>query len=119
MVSTRKVHNSERPSFELWMEQLALPDSTKQRLREIADQPEILLVGQEMVEILIQLNMDDVTLQAALVFPYCQRHELSNQDVVDNFGSEIGSLVEGVRKMEAIRALECDYVSGWDPTTEP
>jgi GTP pyrophosphokinase len=105
MVSTRKVHNSERPSFELWMEQLALPDSTKQRLREIADQPEILLVGQEMVEILIQLNMDDVTLQAALVFPYCQRHELSNQDVVDNFGSEIGSLVEGVRKMEAIRAL--------------
>ncbi len=105
MVSTRKVHNSERPSFEQWMEQLALPDSTKQRLREIADQPEILLVGQEMVEILIQLNMDDVTLQAALVFPYCQRHELSNQDVVDNFGSEIGSLVEGVRKMEAIRAL--------------
>jgi hypothetical protein len=22
-------------------------------------------------------------------------------------------------EIDAIRALECDYISGWDPTTEP
>lgn len=105
MVSTRKVHEPERPPFEQWMQQLALPNDTQQALREIAEKPEILLVGQEMVEILVQLNMDDVTLQTALVFPYCQRHELSNDEVTESFGSEIGRLVAGVRKMEAIRAL--------------
>ncbi|MDM7861822.1 GTP diphosphokinase [Alteromonas sp. ASW11-36] len=105
MVSTRKVHEPERPPFEQWMQQLALPSETQQALREIAEKPEILLVGQEMVEILVQLNMDDVTLQTALVFPYCQQHALSNDEVTENFGAEIGSLIAGVRKMEAIRAL--------------
>ncbi len=87
------------------MAQLQLPQDTQKALRSIAEKPEILLVGQEMVEILVQLNMDDTTLQAALVFPYCQQHALSNEDVIESFGQEIGRLIEGVRKMEAIRAL--------------
>ena len=36
--------------------------------------------------------------------------------IVENFASldvDISS------EMDAIKALECDYVSGWDPTTEP
>ncbi|WP_100643883.1 GTP diphosphokinase [Alteromonas facilis] len=105
MVSTRKVHSEQRPPFEQWMAQLHLPEETQQALRNISEKPEILLVGQEMVEILVQLNMDDTTLQAALVFPYCQQHALSADDVLETFGEEIAHLIEGVRKMEAIRAL--------------
>ena len=105
MVSTRKVHNESRPPFEAWMDELQFPESTKGCLRSIAKEPEQLLVGQEMVEILHQLNMDDVTLQTALVFPYCQQHLLNSDDIQSQFGSDIAKLIEGVRKMEAIRAL--------------
>lgn len=97
------------------MEQLALSEETRVALRTIAEKPEILLVGQEMVEILVQLNMDDTTLQAALVFPYCQQHSLTNDDVKSAFGDEIGGLIEGVRKMEAIRALYGKSVNSDDP----
>lgn len=105
MVSTRRVHSESRPPFEAWMDQLGFPALTRECLRSIAQHPEQLLVGQEMVEILHQLNMDDVTLQAALIFPYCQQHSLSGEDIHSQFGKDIAKLIEGVRKMEAIRAL--------------
>ena len=105
MVSTRRVHSESRPPFEAWMDQLGFPALTRECLRSIAQHPEQLLVGQEMVEILHQLNMDDVTLQAALIFPYCQQHSLSSEDIHSQFGKDIAKLIEGVRKMEAIRAL--------------
>ncbi|MBT0585215.1 GTP diphosphokinase [Alteromonas oceanisediminis] len=105
MVSTRKLHSASRPAFQQWMEALSLSESTQARLRSVTDNPETLFVGQEMVEILHQLNMDDVTLQAALVFPYCQEHLLTAEDTRTQFGEEISGLIEGVRKMEAIRAL--------------
>lgn len=105
MVSTRKVHEPARPPFEQWLDSLDLNDDVKQQLRQISTQPERLLVGQEMVEILHQLNMDSVTLQAALVFPYCEQHELNEQQVTNEFGSDIAELVSGVRKMDAIKTL--------------
>ena len=105
MVSTRTVHEEHRPPFEEWLASLNLPDNTAQKLRDISHMPDKLLVGQEMVEILHQLNMDDATLQAALVYPYCQQHELSDGEVLENFGPEIEQLVVGVRRMEAIRML--------------
>lgn len=105
MVSTRKVHEPDRPPFEKWLDSLSLSNSTKQKLRDISHQPERLLVGQEMVEILHQLNMDDVTLQAALVYPYCEQHKLTETDMQSEFGEEIAQLIIGVRRMDAIKAL--------------
>ena len=105
MVSTRKVHEPERPPFEHWLDSLSLTDDTKSKLQQISDTPEKLLVGQEMVEILHQLNMDDATLQAALVFPYCEQHELTEEQMNTEFGEEICQLIVGVRRMDAIKAL--------------
>ncbi|MFC3094596.1 GTP diphosphokinase [Alteromonas sediminis] len=105
MVSTRKVHQATRPAFDDWLSSLSLSERTRDKLRNVMDNPEILLVGQEMVEILHELNMDDVTLQAALVFPYCEKHALSEEDIEDEFGTEVKHLIVGVRRMDAIRAL--------------
>ncbi len=106
MVSIRSVHQTERPEFQDWLNQLSLSTSTKEKLRRVSDVPEILLMGQEMVEILQELHMDDETLQAALVFPYCEIHQLQHDDLVDAFGPEITNLVESVRKMQAINSLQ-------------
>ena len=65
-----------------------------------------------MVEILCQLNMDDATLQAALVFPYCEQHALSEDDIHEEFGGEIRDLVVGVRRMDAIKSLHARKVNG-------
>ena len=111
MVSTRKVHAAERPPFEVWLDSLALPDETKDKLRSVSSAPEKLLVGQEMVEILCQLNMDDVTLQAALVFPYCEQHHLDDAAITETFGNEICELIVGVRRMDAIKVLHSRKVS--------
>ena len=105
MVSTRKVHEPDRPSFEAWLNSLSLSDTTKEKLKAVSHMPDRLLVGQEMVEILHQLNMDDATLQAALVYPYCEKHNLTDTDVLAEFGEEISDLINGVRRMDAIKTL--------------
>lgn len=105
MVSIRKVHQADRPGFAEWLAQLDLPETTKEKLAATSEQPESLLIGQEMVEILHELQMDDQTLQAALIFPYCQIHELDSEQIRSQFGEEICHLVEGVREMDAIRSL--------------
>jgi GTP pyrophosphokinase len=106
MVSIRSVHQDSRPSFSSWLADLQVSDITKAKLEAISDRPEVLLIGQEMVEILHELHMDDETLQAALVFPFCQQHELSNDDVAERFGLDIASLIAGVRRMDAIKTLQ-------------
>lgn len=105
MVSIRKVHQADRPGFAEWLAQLDLPETTKEKLATTSEQPESLLIGQEMVEILHELQMDDQTLQAALIFPYCQIHELDSEQINAQFGEGICHLVEGVREMDAIRSL--------------
>ncbi|MBU3020961.1 GTP diphosphokinase [Aestuariibacter sp. A3R04] len=105
MVSTRKVHEPDRPPFDVWLDSLSLSDTTKDKLKAVSHMPERLLIGQEMVEILHQLNMDDVTLQAALVYPYCEQHELSDEAVQSEFGHDISDLICGVRRMDAIKTL--------------
>lgn len=105
MVSTRKVHEPDRPPFEAWLDSLALSTDTCQKLRAISSAPERLLVGQEMVEILAQLNMDDVTLQTALILPYCEQHQLDEEHISQQFSPDIAHLVTGVRRMDAIKAL--------------
>ena len=54
MVSTRKVHEADRPPFEAWLDSLNLTAETKEKLTAVSDIPERLLVGQEMVEILYE-----------------------------------------------------------------
>lgn len=105
MVSIRTVHQPQRPTFDQWLDSLDLSASTKQKLRDTSQAPEILLVGQEMVEILHELNMDDETLQASLVYPYCQVHNLTDEDVAEEFGEGIQKLITGVRRMDAIKSL--------------
>ncbi len=105
MVSIRKVHEEHRPPFEEWLQALNLSDSSKKKLREVSDKPEILLVGQEMVEILHELHMDDETLQAALVYPYCETHALNEEQIEQEFGLGIQKLIVGVRRMDAIKSL--------------
>ena len=112
MVSTRKVHEADRPPFEAWLDSLNLSAETKEKLTAVSAIPERLLVGQEMVEILCQLNMDDATLQAALVFPYCEQHALSEDDIFEEFGGEIRDLVVGVRRMDAIKSLHARKING-------
>lgn len=106
MVSIRSAHKSQRPEFEQWLRELELSSQTKQKLRTISDEPEILLMGQEMVEILQQLHMDDETLQTALVYPYCETHALTREEILERFGEGIATLVESVRKMQAINSLQ-------------
>ena len=111
MVSIRSVHQLQRPEFQKWLQDLSLSSSTKEKLRTVSDAPEILLIGQEMVEILQQLHMDDETLQAALVYPYCEIHQLTQEEVVERFGENIAYLVENVRKMRAINSLQSKRVT--------
>jgi GTP pyrophosphokinase len=106
MVSIRSVHQSTRPAFDQWLAALPVADSTKEKLQSISDQPDILLIGQEMVEILHELHMDDETLQAALVYPFCEIHSLDQEAIEEKFGASIAELVSGVRKMDAIKTLQ-------------
>ncbi|WJG08713.1 GTP diphosphokinase [Aliiglaciecola sp. LCG003] len=105
MVSIRTVHQPQRPPFDEWLDSLSLSDSTKQKLRNTAKSPETLLIGQEMVEILSELNMDDETLQASLVYPYCEMHELNDEQIEQEFGAGIQRLISGVRRIDAIKSL--------------
>lgn len=105
MVSIRKVHEEKRPPFTEWLAGLNLPESSKQKIRDVSDTPEILLTGQEMVEILHELHMDDETLQAALIYPYCEVHQLNEDEITEQFGEGIQKLIVGVRRMDAIKSL--------------
>ncbi len=105
MVSIRTVHEDQRPPFDEWLAGLNLPEASKQKLRDVSDTPEILLIGQEMVEILHELHMDDETLQAALIYPYCELHKLDEEQIAQQFGEGIKKLIVGVRRMDAIKSL--------------
>ncbi len=105
MVSVRTVHSEIRPGFEEWLDNLKVSDSTKEKLATILEQPEILLIGQEMVEMLQELQMDDETMLASFVYTYCQIRELSEEEIAEQFSPEIQALVQGVRRMSAIRTL--------------
>jgi GTP pyrophosphokinase len=105
MVSIRTVHEDQRPPFDEWLAGLNLPEASKQKLRDVSDTPAILLIGQEMVEILHELHMDDETLQAALIYPYCELHKLDEDQITQQFGEGIKKLIVGVRRMDAIKSL--------------
>ena len=76
------------------------------------DDPELVAIAEKL---------DCTPAQVAIKFCYdsgCITIPKSSRP--DRIVENLASLqVDISSEMEAIRALECDYVSGWDPTTEP
>jgi len=67
----------------------------------------LLELGTEMVEILISLNMDLDTLNAALIFPLLDHNKiLTTEEAEELWGKNIAQLVKGATDMEGIRALQ-------------
>ncbi|RBW47217.1 GTP diphosphokinase [Psychromonas sp. B3M02] len=65
-----------------------------------------LQLGCEMVEILVTLNMDMDTLNAALIFPLLAQEVLSTEKVDELWPKRIAKLAKGAMEMEGIRALQ-------------
>ena len=65
-----------------------------------------LQLGCEMVEILVTLNMDMDTLNAALIFPLLAQDVLSTEKVDELWPKRIAKLAKGAIEMEGIRALQ-------------
>ncbi|AWL11018.1 GTP diphosphokinase [Saliniradius amylolyticus] len=112
MVSIRKVHKQEDASFQEWLASLPISARTRQRLTEIAGGQVVSEQAREMVEILLDLHMDTETLQAAIVLPHCEQQQLDDETIVTTYGSGIHQLIQGVRRMAAIRTLRHHKQSG-------
>lgn len=65
-----------------------------------------LKLGCEMVEILVTLNMDMDTLNAALIFPLLAQNVLSTEKIDELWPKRIAKLAKGAMEMEGIRALQ-------------
>ncbi len=65
-----------------------------------------LRIGLSMADILADLDVDQETLVAAIIFESVHYAELSLEDVEEQLGSPIAKLVKGVEKMSAISVLE-------------
>ncbi|MCG6200119.1 GTP diphosphokinase [Psychromonas antarctica] len=118
MVSVRDSHfyQTAQKDPEKWVTTLGLSASDQQKLLEnnnkiiaLCSHPEqlnLLELGTEMVEILVTLNMDMDTLNAALIFPLLDHKILTQEQVDELWGKRIGKLVKGATDMEGIRALQ-------------
>jgi GTP pyrophosphokinase len=62
--------------------------------------------GLAIADILSDLEVDEKTLAAAVIFPSVHYAELSLEDVAEQLGEEITQLVKGVRKMSAITNIQ-------------
>lgn len=60
----------------------------------------------EIVEILLELNMDLMSLQVAILYPAYENGYVSKADLNESFGEEITKVLMNVRDMEAIRFLQ-------------
>ncbi|WP_045860494.1 GTP diphosphokinase [Teredinibacter purpureus] len=61
--------------------------------------------GLEMAEILAELQLDEETLIAAILYRSVRENKLSSQAVTDAFGKVVAHLLEGVKQMAAISGL--------------
>lgn len=53
----------------------------------------------EVAYILADLELDDSTIAAALLHDVVEDTEITNQNIIDEFGEEIAEMVEGVTKL--------------------
>ncbi|MDF2178342.1 GTP diphosphokinase [Aliiglaciecola sp. CAU 1673] len=109
MVSIRKVHKQVSVPFEEWLTSLQLPKGTADKLQALQDRFNLPSAGREMVEILHELHMDDETLQTALMLPLVEAEQWTEQQITDRLGANVWKLVEGVRRMAAIRNLHSKH----------
>jgi GTP pyrophosphokinase len=118
MVSVRDTHfyQTAQKNPEKWVTTLGLSRSDQKNLLDNykkiisfcsqAEQLPLLELGTEMVEILVTLNMDMDTLNAALIFPLLD-HKILNQSKVDElWPKRIAKLVKGAMDLEGIRELQ-------------
>ncbi len=61
--------------------------------------------GLAMAEILADLNLDDETIAAAIVYSSIQYADLRLEDVIEQLGTAVGKLINGTRQMDAVHAL--------------
>ncbi len=61
--------------------------------------------GLAMADIVADLNMDQETIAAAVVYPSVQYDQLTLQDIQEELGKPVSKLVAGVEQMEAAHAL--------------
>ncbi len=61
--------------------------------------------GLAMAEILADLNLDDHSLAAAIVYSSVQIRAVHLEDVIEHLGEDVAKLVSGTEKMDAVHAL--------------
>lgn len=118
MVSIRETHLNKQllTDEQEWAATLSLSETEQQHLidtcagyRQLEAEPEqiqqCLNKGKEMVEILMTLNMDLPTLEAALLFPFVEAKLYSEEQLSQDVGEEVFQLQNKVGQMEAIQVL--------------
>ncbi|MCR5536937.1 MAG: GTP diphosphokinase [Succinivibrio sp.] len=127
MVAIRQTHSA---GFDLtsWIESLALPPQTSAILHETYDfavakleklhferksgntaipsPAEFTKISSEIVGILVTLNMDEASLQVAILYPAFEQGAFKFEDVEENFSLPLAKLLRKVKDMEAIRFLQ-------------
>ncbi|GGA99504.1 GTP diphosphokinase [Agarivorans gilvus] len=118
MVSVRETHLNQQLLFDesQWVASLDIAVEDQQHLfaacnyyRALdADKQSIhrcLSKGKEMVEILVTLNMDLPTLEAALLFPFVEQGLLTKDKLGQQFSDEVIKLQFDAAQMDAMKAL--------------
>jgi len=114
MVYIRSTH-VDKPSAQQgdWLANLQSESKTErltehaERLQKICQKhPEILLKGQEMVEILISLNLDTDSLVAALYTPAAEAGLVTPEQALAWGGEDLQILLNAVQQMQTISALQ-------------
>ncbi|WP_432452478.1 MULTISPECIES: GTP diphosphokinase [unclassified Agarivorans] len=118
MVSVRETHLNQQLLFDenQWVESLGIALEDQQHLfgstnfyRALdAEKEQIhicLTKGKEMVEILVTLNMDLPTLEAALLFPFVDSGLLSKEQLPQYFSEEVIKLQFDAAQMDAMKVL--------------
>ncbi len=118
MVALRDTHKASF-DFEQWSNALALPAEDKDRLHrahlfvmeKIGDRNKELAqrhsnLSAEIVGILMTLNMDVESLEAAFLYPAFEDHLITRDEVEEKFGAGEAKLLLAVKDMEAIRYLQ-------------
>ncbi|EPD0968458.1 GTP diphosphokinase [Vibrio vulnificus] len=118
MVAVRSAHLNQNEQFELesWVASLKQDAGVSKRLIEVYrhcqtilqghEHAELLLWrGREMIEILVTLSMDKVTLVAAQLFPLVSSGAFAREPLEEHYSKEIIKLIDGVDEMAAIGQL--------------
>ena len=126
MVAIRQTHTASF-DFAKWSEELNLAPEQRKKLQAAHDYVTAHIIDHdkrlnqdivpvvienfthmstEIVAILITLNMDDLSLEAAILYPAYENGYITLEDVSENFDGKLAKLLANVKDMEAIRSLQ-------------